>query len=207
MIRTGDSIVNPVTGETLTFRRTSADTDGEAVVAEVTLERDGFVAAAHVHPKQTETFRVLDGPVEFRLGSRRWTAAAGETVVVEAGTPHAFWNAGAGPARLLCEIRPALGFERLLETMFALARDGKTNCRGLPHPLRLAAIAHHHRDDIRLPVLPDPVQRLAAMLGANAAWAIAELGPIYDGVPTHRTRDPRPAGGTLYSLQSRRAPS
>ena len=49
MIRTGDSITNPVTGKTVTFRRTSADTDGEMVVVEVTLERGGFVAAAHVH--------------------------------------------------------------------------------------------------------------------------------------------------------------
>ncbi len=207
MVRTGDSIANPVTGEIVTFRRTSADTDGEVVIAEVMLDQHGFVAAAHVHPSQTETFRVLDGAVGFRLGSRRWTATAGETVVVEPGIPHAFWNAGPEAARFLCEIRPALGFERLLETMFALARDGKTNRRGLPHPLRLAAIADHHRDDIRLPIVPGPLQRLAAMLGANAAWAIAELGPVYDGVPNHRTRDPRPALGTLHTLHTGRTPS
>lgn len=207
MIRTGDSIANPVTGETVTFRRTSADSDGEVVIAEVTLARNAFVASTHVHPKQTETFRILEGAVGFRLGSRRWTATADETVVIEAGTPHAFWNAGAQPARFLCEVRPALGFERLLETMFALARDGKTNGRGLPQPLRLAAIANHHRDDVRLPNLPGSLQRLAAMLGATAAWAFTELGPIYDGVPNHRGRDPRPVSGTLHTLHSRRTPS
>ena len=50
------------------------------------------------------------------------------------------------------------------------------NRRGVPHPLRLAAIADHHRDDIQLPVVPVPLQRVAAKLGATAAWALAEYG-------------------------------
>jgi len=55
MIRTGDSIANPVTGETVTFQQTSADSDGEVVIAEVMLEPGGSVAGVHVHPNQTET--------------------------------------------------------------------------------------------------------------------------------------------------------
>jgi len=51
----------------------------------------------------------------------------------------------------------------------------------MPHPLRLAAIADHHRDDLQLPIVPLPVQRLAARVGAAAAWALAEVGPTYDG--------------------------
>ena len=34
MIRTGDTIYNPVTGERITFHATSADTNGESVVIE-----------------------------------------------------------------------------------------------------------------------------------------------------------------------------
>ena len=30
----------------------------------------------------------------------------------------------------MCEVRPALQFEQLIETMFALASDGKTNREG-----------------------------------------------------------------------------
>jgi mannose-6-phosphate isomerase-like protein (cupin superfamily) len=150
-------------------------------------------AGVHAHPNQTETFRILDGSVGFRLGRGRLAATSGETVVVKAGTAHTFWNAGEDRARFLCEIRPALGFERLLETMFALARDGKTNGRGLPHPLRLAAIADHHRDDLQLPILPLSVQRLAAKVGATAAWALTEFGPTYDG-----TRPDSPALRTIH---------
>ena len=201
MIRTGDSIANPVTGETVTFQRTSADSGGEVVIAEVTLEPGGSAAGVHVHPNQTETFRILDGAVGFRRGRGRLVASPGETVVVRAGTAHAFWNAADDQARFLVEIRPALGFERLLETMFALARDGKTNRRGLPHPLRLAAIADHHHQDVRLPVLPVSLQRFAATLGASVAWALAELGPTYDGVQS------RSAPATLHTIYPQRTAS
>jgi quercetin dioxygenase-like cupin family protein len=208
MIRTGDSIANPVTGETVTFRQTAADSDGEVVIAEVTLEPWGSVAGVHVHPNQIETFRVNAGAVGFRVGRARRVATSGETVVVEAGTAHTFWNAGEGQARFLCEIRPALGFERLLETMFALARDGKTNRRGVPHPLRLAAIADHHRDDIQLPVVPVPLQRVAAKLGATAAWTLAEFGPTYDGPgPAVHTSVARPAPATLRTIYPQRTAS
>ena len=59
MITTGQSITNPVTGETLVFRTTSADTNGECVVVETFVQPDGAVAAAHVHPEQEERFEVL----------------------------------------------------------------------------------------------------------------------------------------------------
>jgi quercetin dioxygenase-like cupin family protein len=208
MIRTGDSIANPVTGETVTFQQTAADSDGEVVIAEVTLEPGSSGPGVHVHPNQTETFRIIDGAVGFRVGRGRRVATTADTVVVEPGTAHTFWNAGKGQAHFLCEIRPALGFERLLETMFALARDGKTNRQGVPHPLRLAAIADHHHHDIQLPVVPVPLQRVAARLGATAAWALAEFGPTYDGPgPAITTSPARPAPAALRTIYPQRTAS
>ena len=63
-------------------------------------------------------------------------------------------------------MRPALQFEQLLATMYALAADGKTNRKGMPNPLRLAVIAKHHFDDVRLPFPPAWMQRLGLALGA-----------------------------------------
>jgi quercetin dioxygenase-like cupin family protein len=166
MIRTGDTIENPITGERLTFRKTSADTNGEAVVVEVVVQPNGAVAAAHVHPSQEERFQVLRGSVGFRVGRRKLVAGPGERITVPAGTAHAFWNAGEEEAHFICEVRPALQFEQLLETMFALAADGKCNRKGMPNPLRLAVIANEHFDTVRLPFPPAPLQKLALALGA-----------------------------------------
>jgi quercetin dioxygenase-like cupin family protein len=166
MIRTGDILTNPISGETLIFRQTAADTDGELVEVECIVEPGGAVAGAHMHPAQEERFEVLEGEVGFRAGRDTILAGAGETVVVPAGTVHRFWNAGEAPARFVCQVRPALQFEALVETMFALARDGKTNGRGLPNPLRMAVIAHAHRADVRAPYVPAAMQSAALAAGS-----------------------------------------
>ena len=178
-IRSGDTIENPVTGEIVHFLRTSADTDGELVEIEVSVEPDGAVAAAHVHPFQSERFEVLEGTLEFRNGKEKAVAGAGDVVTVPSGHVHSFRNIGETTARFRCEVRPALQFERFLETMFGLAADGKTNGRGMPSPLRLAVIADAHFDDVRLPHVPAFAQKAALVTGA-AVGRLFGFGPTYE---------------------------
>jgi quercetin dioxygenase-like cupin family protein len=166
MIQAGDVLENPVTGERLVFRKTSRETNGEAVVLEAFVKPSGFVAAAHVHPYQEERFQVLRGTVGFRLGRKKLVAEPGQRVTVPAGTAHKFWNAGDDEVHFVCEVRPALQFEQLIETMFGLAADGKTNRKAMPNPLRLAVIARSHFDDVRLPFPPAWMQRIGLALGA-----------------------------------------
>ena len=101
-----------------------------------------------------------------------------EALIVPAGTPHKFRNGGDEVAHFVCEVRPALQFESLLETMFALAEDGKTNCKGMPNPLRFAVIANAHFDTVRLPFPPALVQRIALALGAPVG-RLAGYRPSY----------------------------
>ena len=185
MIRSGDTLENPVTGEVLIFRRTSADTAGESVLVETIVRPDGFVAAAHVHPFQTERFEVVQGVLGLRVGDRQLVARPGDVAVVPPGTPHRFWNAGEGVARFLCEVRPALQFESLIETMFTLAAEGKTNRRGMPNPLRLAVIAEAHFDTVRLPFPPDALQRAALALAAPLGKLLRYPATLATPQPAH----------------------
>lgn len=165
MIRKGDTIENPVTGERIVFRETSAETNGEAVVIDCYVRPFGFVAKPHVHPSQTELFEVLAGSLTFKLDGQELPAGPGARILVPAGRKHQFWNAGDDEAHVRCEIRPALGFESLIETMFSLAAAGKTNPSGMPNPLRLAVIARAHFDTVRLPFPPAWIQRVGLLLG------------------------------------------
>ena len=188
MIRSGDTIHNKVTGETITFLATSADTDGEAVVIETVVQPDGFVAAAHVHPSQTERFAVAEGSLGLKVDGKEMTLGPGDVAIVEPGQAHKFWNAGDTPVTFVCEIRPALQFESLVETMFALAADGKTNRKGMPmNPFRLAVIAKAHLDTVVLPFPPVWVQKAALAVGAP-------LGRMLGYTPTYK---PAPAPLTL----------
>jgi mannose-6-phosphate isomerase-like protein (cupin superfamily) len=187
MIHAGDTIHNPVTGERIVFRQTSRETNGEAVVIETYVQPNGFVAAAHVHPSQEERFEVLRGTVGFKVGRKKLVAGPGQRLTVPAGTPHKFWNAGDEVAHFVCEVRPALQFESLLETMFALAADGRTNRKGMPNPLQLAVIANAHFDTVQLPFPPALVQRIALALGAPLGRVLG-YGSTY--VPAQPAADP-----------------
>jgi quercetin dioxygenase-like cupin family protein len=183
MIRTGDTIHNPVSGERITFLATSADTNGEAVVIETVVRPHGSVAAAHVHPSQSERFAVKSGKLGLKAGREKRTLGPGQFVVVEPGTAHRFWNEGDEPVTFVCEIRPALQFESLLETMFALAADGKTNRKGMPNLLRLAVIANAHFDTVRLPFPPAWLQR-AGLLFATPVGRLLGYEPTYEQQPS-----------------------
>jgi len=182
MIRAGDSIENPVTGERLVFRKTSAETDGASVLFECFVKPSGFVAAAHVHPYQHERFQILEGSVTFRLNGQEVTAGPGDCIRIPPGMKHQFWNAGDAEARFACEVSPALDFERLIETMFSLAQAGKTNSKGMPNPLRLAVIARAHFDTVRLPFPPEWMQRAGLAMGAPLGRLLG-YGPTYAPEP------------------------
>jgi mannose-6-phosphate isomerase-like protein (cupin superfamily) len=198
MIRPGDRLENPVTGEVLIFHETASETGGRLVRVETIVRPDGFVAAAHVHPAQSERFTFLDGAVGLRVGATTLLVGEGDETVVPARTPHRFWNAGSEEARFMCEIRPALQFESLIETMFTLAAEGKTNERGLPGPLQLAVIAEAHFDTVRLPFPPASLQRAALAVGAPLGRMLGyrdriSRGPerSFDRGRPHDSRPPR----------------
>ena len=166
MINPGDTVVNPVTGERLTFLKTSRQTDGEYCLIEATVRPKGFVAAKHVHPYQRERFEVVSGTLTMTVGRKKIELGPGESYTVEPGKAHKFANRGDTDVRFTCEVRPALTFEELIETMYGLAADGRTNKKGMPNPLRLAVIAQHHFDHVRLPLVPQALQKAGLALGA-----------------------------------------
>jgi len=185
MIRAGDSIVNPVTGERLVFELTSHDTGGAYTLFDTFVEPGGAVASAHVHPYQTEIFTVIEGRLGVKRGREKLELGAGEVAMIDPGTRHKFWNAGDETLRFRAEVRPALEFESLIETMFGLAADGKTNRKGMPNPLRLAVIANAHFDTVRLPFPPAILQRIGLALGSPAGRLLGYT-PTYQpgaGVP------------------------
>lgn len=165
MATVGESIENPVTGERVLFRQTAAQTAGELFAFDIFMPPGGRIAAAHVHPRQEERFTIRAGTVQMTVAGRTRPATTGEQVVVAAGVPHNWWNDGGDEAQVLVEFRPALDTETFFETFFGLARDGKTNGKGMPNLLRLLVLGHELGDSC--PVLPRPpaaVQRGVARL-------------------------------------------
>ncbi|MGE5274224.1 MAG: cupin domain-containing protein [Verrucomicrobiota bacterium] len=152
----------------IVFRRTADDTNGRAVVFEMFVPPNGRGFATHVHPRQEERVDVLHGTVGVRVGRQRRSVGPGGRITVPAGARHGFWNAGEDVAHVVCELRPALRFDSLLETMFALAVGGETRGRAEPRLFRRAVIANAHFDTVRAAFPPAWVQRVALGVAARA---------------------------------------
>ena len=167
MAYAGQIIENPVSGERIAFRKVAADTGGELLEIDLTLSPDGHVPGAHVHPEQEETFEVLSGTMEFRLGRKKIVAGAGDLVVVPAGATHRFKNAGDDEVRARVQVRPALKMEELFENTVALAEEGRTTRKGMPRPVHLALFVREYEREVRAP-FPPPAMVRALM--APLAW-------------------------------------
>src|SRR5918998_5227944 len=70
-----------------------------------------LAAPMHTHQHEDEYTYVLEGEIGDQVGEEVRVATPGDLVFKPRGIPHAFWNAGAEPARALEIISPA-GFER-----------------------------------------------------------------------------------------------
>jgi quercetin dioxygenase-like cupin family protein len=160
MIKPGDTIENPVTGERFTFTHTAASTDGELLAFDFALRPGGAVPVPHVHPIQTERFEVTEGRMRFRVGLRTVIAEPGDVIEVEPGVMHSFANAGDTEARLRVEVRPALQMEEMFAEVVALAETGQMTRRGMPrNPLVLADLARRYDQEAHAPFMSVGVQR------------------------------------------------
>jgi quercetin dioxygenase-like cupin family protein len=156
----GDVLEHPVTGERLVWRKVASDTAGELLEADLFARPGAFVAAEHVHPNQEERFEVVSGVMAVRINGEERTLRPGDVAVVPPGTPHTWWNAGSEEVHVRGEVKPALRTQQFFEKFFGLAKDGKTNRRGLPKPLQLALLMREYDEEIRLARPPFIIQRL-----------------------------------------------
>jgi mannose-6-phosphate isomerase-like protein (cupin superfamily) len=177
-----DSIEAPVSGQRVVFRERTAD----RVAGDLFVQPGGFVPI-HVHGRQVERFEGVAGTLRFRLGRRRVTAGAGDSVTVPAGTLHGFRNVGHGVAHFRIELTPPLRGEVGLRTLFGLQRDTRLQVArfGVPRPLlQFAVLVDEYLDEIRLPFVPFPLQRIAFQaLARLGRWRGYESTfPEYTGV-------------------------
>jgi quercetin dioxygenase-like cupin family protein len=161
----GDVLNHPVTGERVIWRQVATDTGGQLLQGDLYAKPGGFVAAAHIHPRQEERFEVVSGTLRLRVGKEERVLTAGDVAVIPAGLPHVWWNAGEDDVHVLGEFRPALRTEVFFETFFGLAADGKTNRKGLPNPLGLAVMMREYENELQL-------------ARPSAGWQRALFGPL-----------------------------
>jgi quercetin dioxygenase-like cupin family protein len=134
-------IVNPVFKDTVTFIKTSAETNGQFTEAELTLMPGGR-NPLHYHLSYSETFTSIDGELGVGLAKRKKKILKpGETYTVEPKNLHYFFNPNGSEIKFKIVLKPGHeGFENSLRILYGLAEEGLTNKKGIPKSLQHIAI-------------------------------------------------------------------
>ena len=150
-----DVIVNPVSGQTVTFV-----SETRAVLrTRFDVEAGHAADPRHVHPHQVETITVLEGQIRCSLPDRsEHVLGAGQSWAIQPGTPHT-WTAIDSRVSLDIDFRPALRTRRFMTRLFGLAEAGKTNSKGMPNPLQVSVIGLEYAPEFRLAAVPWRIQR------------------------------------------------
>jgi quercetin dioxygenase-like cupin family protein len=176
MIKQGDSITNSRTGQRMIFLQTWAETNGTQLKIECFSPVTSLKEPEHIHPFQENRFRLLAGQLRFNIAGKEEIAHAGDTVSITKNVPHHFWNSGNSEAHYIQEFYPALRIDRLFETFFALARDGRLNQKGIPNIFRSSLIMLKHEKEIRLAKPAWPLQKFVFTLLAPVGRLLGYKG-------------------------------
>ncbi len=140
---TGPAFLGP--GDLYTFLTTGAETEGAYFVMEGMVPPDAG-PPPHIHHTQAESFYVVEGQLEIKLGDQVREAKAGDFVHISPGTPHAFLNRSQTAAKMILTFVPAGEAEQFFREAFEQATD-----RHAPPPpitdafiQRLLAAAERH---------------------------------------------------------------
>jgi hypothetical protein len=198
--RSGEEIRNPVAGLTLRYLQTAADTDGQLLEMEATYEPSSIEPVEYFHPRQDEHFEIVEGTLQAQIEGERRELRPGDILDVPAGTRHSMWNGSDRQARTPWQTRPALRTEDFFETVFRLAREGKTSAKGVPNPVQLGAIAKAYRKEFRTTTPPPALQAvllpLLSTIGRLFGYRASRYPTIPLGFRWRCSSRPKPSTGS-----------
>lgn len=122
-----------VLGIPMLIRIHGRDTNG-VVSAVESHDQPGGGPPPHIHHREDETFQILAGEYEFRVGEKTIRATPGTTLFAPRGVPHTYRYLGQTPGKLLCVITPS-GFEGFFEEIGAMTPQQQQD---IPRVLEIA---------------------------------------------------------------------
>jgi hypothetical protein len=92
-----------------------------------TIKGKGKNVPNHIHTLQDETYEVNSGQLTIWINGNTMFLLAGEKITLPKNKPHNHYNNHDEPVNYIQTVTPALDTDYLVETLFGLAADGKSN--------------------------------------------------------------------------------
>jgi mannose-6-phosphate isomerase-like protein (cupin superfamily) len=140
-------------GDVYTLLASAAETDGDYIALEALVPPDGG-PPPHIHHNQIETFFILQGEMEIKVGDQVYQAKVGDFVHVSKGTPHSFLNRSQTPVKMVFTFVPAGDIEEFFRESFKETTDRHAPLEPLTDAFIQRMLASATRHDIE--ILPPP---------------------------------------------------
>lgn len=125
MSKLSRTVSNPATGETVTFLKTTEETNGEYLLFRTDLPPNNGIFF-HYHTELVETFEGKTGNLELTADGKTTIIKKGDTSAVPLNIVHGFWNHTDQFVSFNAQIRPAGTFERFIRCGYGLDTDGRS---------------------------------------------------------------------------------
>lgn len=118
IVRQAEGKVLNVIGDYQTLKLTGADTNGQFTLIEEE-NVPGTAIPMHVHAREDEVFKVLEGKMELTVGGKTTVLNAGDIGYGPRGIPHSWKIIGETKAKVILSVFPA-GIEIMFEELSSL---------------------------------------------------------------------------------------
>jgi len=168
-VRSDRTIRNLEDHYTVTFLKTSRETNGAYEEVKVDLEPGGG-NLWHYHTAFVEKFHVIDGELTIGMEGKPVKVTTGNDTIAQKGLMHKFYNTSSKPVSFFVRIEPARSFEKTIRSGYGLMNSGQSTPDGMPkNPWHLFLILGY--SDSYLEGVPGFIQEpLIHALSKIAQW-------------------------------------
>jgi mannose-6-phosphate isomerase-like protein (cupin superfamily) len=143
--RSGQVLTMP-DGTSFLIVESAADSDGSRIEFEITMKPGAMGPPKHFHPRQQESWMVLEGELSVLVEDDWRTLGQGETLLIPPNTVHTLRNPSKGVVRFRDVHEPALDFQDYIQALHDKAVAGDLTSRMTPSTLITGAmILRQHR--------------------------------------------------------------
>jgi mannose-6-phosphate isomerase-like protein (cupin superfamily) len=169
MAVTGDTLTMP-DGTSFSIIESAADSGGKRIEFEITMAPGAQGPPKHFHPRQDESWNVIEGELSLFVEDGWLTLREGESLSIPPNTVHTLRNRSSGDVRF-CDIHePALNFQEYIEALHHQATAGKMTSRMTPSTLIHGAMVLRQHRTTQLSA--SPAQRMAETVLSVVARAL-----------------------------------
>jgi mannose-6-phosphate isomerase-like protein (cupin superfamily) len=155
---TGDTLTMP-DGTSFLIVESAADGGGERIEFEVTMAPGAQGPPKHFHPRQQESWRVLEGELSVFVTDEWRILGKGEALSIPPRAVHTLRNRSSGVVRFRDVHEPALDFQEYIEALDREASAGTMTDRLAPSTLLHGAMVLREHRTTQLSA--SPLQRAA----------------------------------------------